>query len=203
MWRPECSALKSEMPSTPRMTASPSITNRLCPFFSAASTIRIALGPVVTATGYRPHAVAFALEADAVAVILDFVKPLRGGRHTLTERAKREPVQFISRTSCLAKCWWLQLNINATVDPAEIEDAKGFLAAYRFARDRIGAPLIEADAGGPLELLESGNKPIARRHVTFVLGTGETQPQSRGSLFVGGAGKPFRPFLFDSVEVPP
>jgi hypothetical protein len=38
------------------------------------------------------------------------------------------------------------LNVNATIDPSQIEDAQGFLAAYRFARDRIGAaPLIEAE----------------------------------------------------------
>jgi uncharacterized protein YdaT len=36
---PECSALKSEMPSTPSTTASPSITKRFCRFFKAASTI--------------------------------------------------------------------------------------------------------------------------------------------------------------------
>src|SRR5262245_34912415 len=36
---PLCSALKSETPSTPRMTASPSITNRLCRTLRAASVI--------------------------------------------------------------------------------------------------------------------------------------------------------------------
>lgn len=37
---PECNALKSEMPSTPRMTASPSMMNCFVLFFSAASTIQ-------------------------------------------------------------------------------------------------------------------------------------------------------------------
>jgi hypothetical protein len=37
------------------------------------------------------------------------------------------------------------LNVNATISPQEIESAQGWLAAYRFARDRIGAPLIEAE----------------------------------------------------------
>jgi hypothetical protein len=36
----ECSALKSEMPSTPSTTASPSMTNCLYLYFSAASTIQ-------------------------------------------------------------------------------------------------------------------------------------------------------------------
>jgi hypothetical protein len=43
------------------------------------------------------------------------------------------------------------LNINAVVDPQEIENAQGWLAAYRFARDRIGAPVIEAE---PLNHIE-------------------------------------------------
>jgi hypothetical protein len=39
MLLPECRALKSAMPSTPRMTASPSMTNCLTRFFSALSMI--------------------------------------------------------------------------------------------------------------------------------------------------------------------
>jgi hypothetical protein len=38
------------------------------------------------------------------------------------------------------------LSVKATIDLNEMEDAKGFLEAYRFARDRIGAvPLVEAE----------------------------------------------------------
>lgn len=40
-------------------------------------------------------------------------------------------------------------SVNATIDLAAMEEAQGFLQAYRFARDRIGAvPLIDAQ---PLE----------------------------------------------------
>ena len=40
------------------------------------------------------------------------------------------------------------LNVNAKVDLNELEQTEGYLAAYRYARDRIGAaaPLIEAEA---------------------------------------------------------
>ena len=36
----------------------------------------------------------------------------------------------------------MALNVNATIDMGEIEQAQGFLAAYRYARDRIGAILL-------------------------------------------------------------
>jgi len=41
------------------------------------------------------------------------------------------------------------LNVNATIDPLQIEEAQGFLQAYRYSRDRIGAvSLIEAEPEG-------------------------------------------------------
>jgi hypothetical protein len=57
----ESSALKSAMPSKPITTASPSITNCLNRFFSAASTIHgWRFGPVVTAPCNQAHPVAVA-----------------------------------------------------------------------------------------------------------------------------------------------
>ena len=41
---------------------------------------RIALRPVIAAAGDQPHPIAIPLNADAEAVLLDFVKPLRPGR---------------------------------------------------------------------------------------------------------------------------
>jgi len=35
----------------------------------------IALGPVITVPGEQPHAIAVALQAQPIAVVLDFVKP--------------------------------------------------------------------------------------------------------------------------------
>jgi hypothetical protein len=55
------------MPSTPGLTVSPSMTNCLYLFFSAASTIQgIALAPVITAARDQPHAIAVALDPQAV-----------------------------------------------------------------------------------------------------------------------------------------
>jgi len=42
--------------------------------------------------------------------------------------------------------------LNATVDLSEMERARGFLEAYRYARDRIGAPLKHE----PLEHIAEG-----------------------------------------------
>jgi hypothetical protein len=39
--------------------------------------MRIALGPVITVAGNQPHAIAVALQAQPIAVVLDFVKPIR------------------------------------------------------------------------------------------------------------------------------
>ena len=41
----------------------------------------IALGLVMTAPGDQPHPIAVTLDADAEAVLLDFVKPLWAGRN--------------------------------------------------------------------------------------------------------------------------
>jgi hypothetical protein len=50
----------------------------------------IALGPVVSAPRDQPHAIAGALDPQAVAVILDLVEPLRAGWHVLAERRQAE-----------------------------------------------------------------------------------------------------------------
>jgi len=39
------------------------------------------------------------------------------------------------------------LNVNATFDLSEMERARGFLEAYRYARDRIGAPVDHIEEG--------------------------------------------------------
>ena len=41
----------------------------------------IALGPVVAVAGDQPHTIAVALDAQAIAVIFDFVKPVRSMRN--------------------------------------------------------------------------------------------------------------------------
>lgn len=38
-------------------------------------------------------------------------------------------------------------NLNATVDIGAIEQAQGYLEAYRYARDRIGAPISHIEEG--------------------------------------------------------
>jgi hypothetical protein len=69
------------------------------------------------------------------------------GKKALELCAKREPTQFVKVVKDLLPREVLvaALNINTTIDPTQIESAEGFLAAYRYARDRIGAPLIEAE----------------------------------------------------------
>ena len=53
-------------------------------FFGAASTIQgVSLGPVVPVAGEETHGLALALDAQAIAVIFDFVDPVRPGRHHL------------------------------------------------------------------------------------------------------------------------
>lgn len=58
----------------------------------------------------------------------------------------RDPIQYVKIIGNVLprEVVVAALNVNATVDPSQIENAQGFLAAYRFARDRIGAPLIES-----------------------------------------------------------
>ena len=50
----------------------------------------IALGPVVAAARDQAHAVAVALQAEAVAVVFDLVKPHRGGRDGVADRGQAE-----------------------------------------------------------------------------------------------------------------
>jgi Family of unknown function (DUF5681) len=67
----------------------------------------------------------------------------------VVERVRvRDPVQYLKVVANILprEVVVAALNVNATIDPTQIENAKGFLAAYRFSRDRIGAvPLIEAE----------------------------------------------------------
>ncbi len=42
-------------------------------------------GPVVAATGDQPHAVAIALQPEAVSVVLDLVEPVGAGPETLVD----------------------------------------------------------------------------------------------------------------------
>jgi hypothetical protein len=61
----------------------------------------------------------------------------------------RDPVQYVKIIGNVLprEVVVAALNVNATIDPSQIENAKGFLAAYRYSRDRIGAvPLIEGEA---------------------------------------------------------
>jgi hypothetical protein len=72
------------------------------------------------------------------------------GKQALQLCATREPTQFCKIVANILpkEVLSMALNVNTTVDPSEIENAKGFLAAYRYARDRIGAvPLIEIETG--------------------------------------------------------
>jgi hypothetical protein len=59
----------------------------------------------------------------------------------------RDPVAYVKVISGILprEVVVAALNVNAAIDPLQIEASQGFLAAYRFARDRIGAPLIEAE----------------------------------------------------------
>ena len=71
------------------------------------------------------------------------------GKKALALCASREPTQFIKVVANILprEVLSMALNVNTTVDLSAMEDAKGFLEAYRYARDRIGAvPLIEAEA---------------------------------------------------------
>src|SRR4029077_19707711 len=65
----------------------------------------IALGPVVAVAGDQPHAIAVALDAQAIAVIFDFVKPVRArwnlyssGRHAELKGLKHVPQISICRS---------------------------------------------------------------------------------------------------------
>ena len=63
------------MPSSPSSTASPSITNEL----RGLGDQRKPAAPIMAVAGPQPHAIALALDDQAVAVVLDLVKPVRAG----------------------------------------------------------------------------------------------------------------------------
>nr|WP_312016792.1 hypothetical protein [Bradyrhizobium japonicum] len=53
-----------------------------------------AVRPVVAVLGEQPNVALFALDAQAVAVILDFVDPVGAGRHHLGGRGQAELKRF-------------------------------------------------------------------------------------------------------------
>jgi hypothetical protein len=61
-------------------TDSPSITNE-AERLRGLSDQRIAVGPVVAVARERSHALLIFLDDQAITVVLDFVKPVRAGRH--------------------------------------------------------------------------------------------------------------------------
>ena len=69
------------------------------------------------------------------------------GPTALVACATKEPAQFTKIVANILpkEVLLTALNVNATVDFSELEDAKGWLAAYHYARDRIGAepPMID------------------------------------------------------------
>jgi hypothetical protein len=79
------------------------------------------------------------------------------GKKALALCAAREPTQFCKLVSNILpkEVLSMALNVNATLDMSEMEQTQGFLAAYRYARDRIGAvPLIDEE---PLEAKEGAS----------------------------------------------
>jgi len=73
----ECRALKSGTPSTPRMTASPSITNASVCFQRGFDNPWTKLGPVTAVPGHQALAVAVALHGGSIAVVFYFVDLVR------------------------------------------------------------------------------------------------------------------------------
>src|SRR6185437_1787535 len=51
---------------------------------------RVTVGPIVTAARDQPHAIAVALQAEAVTVVFDLVNPVGAGGHDLTDRGQAE-----------------------------------------------------------------------------------------------------------------
>jgi hypothetical protein len=68
------------------------------------------------------------------------------GKKALALCAAREPTQFCKLVSNILprEIVSTALSLTAKVDLSAMEEAEGFLAAYRYARDRIGAAPIEA-----------------------------------------------------------
>ena len=71
------------------------------------------------------------------------------GEAALIKCATNEPTAFVKVVANVLPREVLlkALNVNATVDLSTMEDTKGFLEAYRYARDRIGAPLDHIEEG--------------------------------------------------------
>jgi hypothetical protein len=72
------------------------------------------------------------------------------GEAALIKCATNEPTAFVKVVANVLPREVLlkALNVNATVDLSTMEETKGFLEAYRYARDRIGAT--------PLDHIEEG-----------------------------------------------
>jgi hypothetical protein len=51
---------------------------------------REAIGPIITATGDQPDAVAIALDAQTISVVFDFVESLGAGGHNLADDRNAE-----------------------------------------------------------------------------------------------------------------
>jgi len=82
----------------------------------------------------------------------DFLSDLHGAWHkhgsaALERCAQSEPTQFVKVVaSVLPREILVQaLNVNANVSLTDVEAAKGFLEAYRFAKTRIGLPMPEPE----------------------------------------------------------
>ena len=69
------------------------------------------------------------------------------GKAGLVKAIQREPMQFAKMVAGILpkEVLLTALNVNATVDLSAMEEAQGFLEAYRYARDRIGAVPFEAE----------------------------------------------------------
>jgi hypothetical protein len=71
------------------------------------------------------------------------------GKAALAQCAQREPTQFCKIMAGILprEIVVAALNMNATVSISDMEETRGFLEAFRYARDKIGAV--------PLKLVES------------------------------------------------
>jgi hypothetical protein len=58
---------------------------------------RIALGPVVATFGDQPHEFVLALEAKAIALIFDFIKPLRAGGYNFADIGNKIRTSILDR----------------------------------------------------------------------------------------------------------
>ena len=70
------------------------------------------------------------------------------GVDTIRQVRMRDPISYVKVVANVLprEVLLASLNLNASVNIGEIEAARGFLEAYRYARDRIGAvPPIEGD----------------------------------------------------------